>query len=292
MPDHDRIFKQLLTVFFEEFVQLFFPATHRRIDWSSLEFIDKELLSDQSPKKHVDLLAKVTTLDKGAMVLLIHLEHQAQGQANFAERMFEYFCYLRITYRLPVLPIALFSFARPVRPEADRFRLRLLRRTVVNFRFQVIQLNRLDWRGFVNSTNPLASALMAKMRIPVADRPTVKLQCLRLMLTLRLDPDRQSLIADFVNTYLVLNAEETKALGRQLITLKPEEAKTVQRVTNEWIREGERRGEVRGKQRGRLEERRQNVLKMHHNGLSVATIASILELDATEISAIIERGSK
>jgi hypothetical protein len=40
----------------------------------------------------------------------------------------------------------------------------------------------------------------------IEDRPRVKLECLRLLATLRLNPARMRLISGFVDTYLRLNA--------------------------------------------------------------------------------------
>ena len=36
--DHDRLFKELLETFFTEFMQLFFPAASRAIDFTHLRF--------------------------------------------------------------------------------------------------------------------------------------------------------------------------------------------------------------------------------------------------------------
>lgn len=59
---------------------------------------------------------------------------------------------------------------------------------VLKFNFRSIQLNRLNWRDYLDQANPVAAALMAKMRIAVGDRPKVKAECLRLLITLRLAP--------------------------------------------------------------------------------------------------------
>jgi len=47
---------------------------------------------------------------------------------------------------------------------------------VLDFSFQAIQLNRLNWRDYLRQANPVASALMAKMNIASADRPRVMLE--------------------------------------------------------------------------------------------------------------------
>lgn len=46
---------------------------------------------------------------------------------------------------------------------------------VLQFEYAAIQLNRLPWRRFVGHSNPVAIALMAKMKMAPADRPKVKL---------------------------------------------------------------------------------------------------------------------
>jgi hypothetical protein len=81
-------------------------------------------------------------------------------------------------------------------------------KTILEFNYSVIQLNRLAWREYLRQENPVAAALMAKMQIQPQDRPTVKLECLRLLTTLRLDPARMQLISGFIDTYLRLNAQE------------------------------------------------------------------------------------
>jgi hypothetical protein len=69
-------------------------------------------------------------------------------------------------------------------------------------------LNSYSWKKFARRPNPVASALMVKMRIPVKDRPFVKLACLRLLLTLKLDNARQNMITVFMNSYLELTEQE------------------------------------------------------------------------------------
>jgi hypothetical protein len=53
-------------------------------------------------------------------------------------------------------------------------------------------LNRLDWRDFLRRENPVAAALMAKIKMQPGERKRVKYECLRLMATLRIDPARRN----------------------------------------------------------------------------------------------------
>jgi hypothetical protein len=101
-----------------------------------------------------------------------------------------------------------FSYDRPQKEAIHQYEVKFPDFKVLEFNYRVIQLNRLNWRDFLNKTNPIASALMAKMKIATDDRPKVKAQCLRLLVTLKLDPARMQLISGFVDTYLNLNSSE------------------------------------------------------------------------------------
>ncbi len=48
---------------------------------------------------------------------------------------------------------------------------------------------------------------MAKMNIADSDRPRVKLECLRLLASLRLNTAKMQLISGFIDSYLQLNAK-------------------------------------------------------------------------------------
>src|SRR5207247_1055203 len=160
---------------------LFLPAVAAYLRHDSIEFLDKEIITDvEARERHeVDLLVKARLRDQDVCVL-IHVENQAQPQENFGRRMFRYFARLYEKYALPVYPIVIFSYDAPQRAEADEFQIAFPDKVVLDFRFTVIQLNRLNWRDFARKPNPVAAALMAKMKIAPEDRVKVKLECLRL----------------------------------------------------------------------------------------------------------------
>ena len=258
MIDHDRLFKELLTTFFREFIELFAPALAARVEWASLHFLDKEIFTDvtEGERHEADLIAQVRLSDGEGheeAFFLIHVENQASKQAGFAERMFHYFARLRAKHRLPIYPIVLFSYDKPRALEPDFFRIAVADLSVLEFRFHAIQLNRLSWRDYVKHQNPIASALMAKMQIAPHERAKVKLECLRLMLTLRLDPARMKMITGFVDTYLELNREEFQEFNRELAKEAPAKQKEVMEITGNWMKEGWEKGLKQGEAKGRRE---------------------------------------
>jgi hypothetical protein len=266
MIDHDRLFKELLTTFFVDFLKLFAPDVVAFLDIDSIEFLDKEIFTDVTAgeRYEADVIVKARFRGRDTC-FLIHVEHQASKQGDFARRMFVYFARLHEKYGLPIVPIALFSYDAPKTPEPSVYEIALPSgETVVRFAYRTVQLNRLTWRDFLRHENPVAAALMAKMDIAVEDRPRVKLECLRLLATLKLDPARTQLISGFVDTYLRLSpTEETRfetALGE---LVPPEERESVMELTTSWMERGIEKGLQQGLLRGREEGREEGL----HQGL-------------------------
>jgi hypothetical protein len=252
--DHDRLFKELLTTFFLEFLELFAPVLHSSIEPDSVTFLEGDVFADmvEGSTLEPDLVARVLLrdADRSEIYCLIHVEAQSTSEAAFARRMHKYFSRLFDKYDLPIYPIALLSFDAPQRAEPDTFTVAFPDLEVLRFRFRTIQLNRLNWRDFVNQHNPIASALMAKMKIAPQDRQVVKFECLRLLATLRLDRARMRLIAGFVDTYLRLSWEENRHIIRQLggpdiAATEAERAKVVEFVTS-WQLMGREEGREEG----------------------------------------------
>jgi predicted transposase/invertase (TIGR01784 family) len=102
MTDHDRLFKELLTTFFVEFLELFLPQVARVIEPDSVRFLPQEYFADLTAgeNKIVDLIAEVRLAGQ-EVGFLIHLEAQASSKADFAQRMFFYFARLYQKYLLP-----------------------------------------------------------------------------------------------------------------------------------------------------------------------------------------------
>lgn len=239
MIDHDRLFKELLIVFFIEFVDLLLPKLARYLDPSSIEFLDKEVFTDvtEGERHEADIVVRARFRGQDSC-FLVHVENQAQPQPEFARRMFRYFARLHERHALPVYPIVVFSHDS-TRPEPDRYELSFPDLEVLRFQFRSIQLRRLNWRDYLRRPNPVAAALMARMGMTEEERPRVKLECLRLLATLRLDPARMKLISGFIDTYLRLNREETLRFEREADTLlTTNERTTMLELTTSWKEEG------------------------------------------------------
>ncbi len=88
--------------------------------------------------------------------------------------MFDYFKKFHTKFGIGVYPIAVFSFDTPKRPEAFVYSETVFGLEIVRYQFQPIQLYLLRWQDFVGSSNPVATALIAKMNVAPEDYVTVR----------------------------------------------------------------------------------------------------------------------
>jgi hypothetical protein len=65
------------------------------------------------------------------------------------KQMFRYFCSLFLKYDRPVYPIVFFSYDVPKRLDKSSFALDFLDGQILNFDYKIVQLNRLNWRDFL-----------------------------------------------------------------------------------------------------------------------------------------------
>jgi hypothetical protein len=214
------------------------------------------------------MLSLVLNFKTGRLVFLIHLESQssAYSQEDFRLRMFQYFARLHEKFRLPVYPIALFTFDEPFQEQENRYVVSFPDRQVLEFSFVSIQLNRLNWRDFLGRENPVASALMAKMQIAPSERAQVKAECLRLLATLRLDTDKMNLLSGFIGTYLPLNEVEEEQFRQTLEQMDLGIKERVMQFVTDWQLKGREQGLqeglLQGRQEGRIAKGQEDILRI------------------------------
>jgi Domain of unknown function (DUF4351) len=141
---------------------------------------------------------------------------------------------------LEVNSIALFSYKTPYKPEPSEHIMNFLGVRKLHYVFDVIQLNRLDWNDFLNHPNPVASALMAKMKIARKDRVKVKLACLKMLTGLELNEAQKRLLSGFIDIYLNLNERESETFRVALAKEPPPKQEQIMELTTSWKIEGKR----------------------------------------------------
>jgi len=166
----DLAWKEALTAWLPEFLELFLPQAHAAIDWSRApEFLESELrrlgrgLKGQG--KRADLVAKVFLRSGSPTILVIHIEVQAQKDGSIALRMRLYYNRLFDRYQCPILSILVLGDSSPDwRPSQHESEFAGCHSVV---RFPVIKL--LDWRDRLPELeairNPFALVVAAHLAV-------------------------------------------------------------------------------------------------------------------------------
>ena len=156
MGEHDRNFKLLLRTFFREFLAVFAPELSRAVGARRIEFCDKELLRQPGKTgcgRVADLVARVRLRGETGCIL-VHVEHQSRREKWIGLRLLIYAAMLMEQTGLPVYPILITSYDRPITVEPEAFAVDLLGRRILAFHYRVVQLNRLDWRQYLKAKTP------------------------------------------------------------------------------------------------------------------------------------------
>ncbi|MBA2878606.1 hypothetical protein HNR63_001676 [Anoxybacillus kamchatkensis] len=248
--DHDRLFKELITTFFEEFLLLFFPHVHEHIDFQHMSFLSEELFTDvpAGEKYRVGLLVQ-TNLKGEDSFIIVHIENQSYVQPLFPERMFIYFSRLFEKYRKRMLPIAVFSYDS-LRNEPSSFTLQFPFFDVLQFRFLTVELRKQNWRDYIRHDNPIAAALLSKMGYTESERIELKKQFLRMIVRMELDEAKQRLLIGFFETYVNLSDEEEQQLRNEVNEMETKEKEQVLELIISYEKKALEKGLKEGVERG------------------------------------------
>ena len=157
--DHDQLFKQLISTFFLEFLDLFSPELAVNINRDNFEFLPQEYFTDlvEGERRAMDLVVRINLRrrpnepEEGKVWAIIDCEHQSSSEANFKRRMFFYFAQLHRKYLEPVYPIAIFSFDEPKRQEQNKYLVRLPGLDVLEFNFLANSIKSIELARFLEA---------------------------------------------------------------------------------------------------------------------------------------------
>jgi hypothetical protein len=166
--EYDSPWKEIIQLYFEDFMLFFFPQVHSQIDWSrGFEFLDQELQQvvrdAELGKRLVDKLVKVYRRTGEEIWVLVHIEIQAQEEGKFPERMFVYNYRIFDRYKRPVASLAVLAdSSRTWRP--NQFGYKLFGCTV-DFKFPVVKLvdYQQHFEELEESRNPFATVVLAHL---------------------------------------------------------------------------------------------------------------------------------
>ncbi len=206
---HDQLFKAVLEKFLKDFLELFFPDVAERLDYETVQFLDKELPMDfpRGTTREVDVVARLETHQGEPEIVLVHVEVQSKPEKDFARRMFEYSGLLWLRDQAPIFPVVLYLQGGKGLTE-EEFQLSLFGRELFRFRYVSVGLAHLRAEEYVE-TGPLGAGLAALMNRKKAGDPVVlRTDIERRVAASGLDEASKYLLLDVIATYLELSDDE------------------------------------------------------------------------------------
>lgn len=258
---HDPRFKRLLQEFFAEFFWLFFPDWAERFDFDTVEWLDKELVTEalEGESRYVDVVAKLATRQPvpgpdgrsaDNWLALIHVEIEAADRvASLRQRMFDYYEPLRRRHGLPVLPIGLYLRVGLEGIGWDSYQEFFWEHELVRFRYPYVGLPALDAEQYVLQDNWLGVALAALMRVGKERKIELASQALRRLVHCPENSYRKTLLCECVTAYLPTDEEQWRQF-EDMVRNHPDEG--VRAMELGLLDQVEQRGLLRGIEKGKL----------------------------------------
>jgi len=143
--NNDTLWKGMLERVFDDLLRFLFLNADRAFDLDrGFEFLDKELAElypepdKKSDTRFVDKLVKVYQRDGTEEWVLAHVEVQGHHDAEFAKRMFKYYCRIFDRYDRPLTAIAIFT-GRDGKRLPDRYE-RRFEGTELTYRYNTLYI--------------------------------------------------------------------------------------------------------------------------------------------------------
>ncbi len=267
--DMDGGWKQLIEDELEEFFRFFFPQVHAAIDFRhGCQSRDKELakimVGADVGDCEADKLFEVQWRDGGHELVLVHVEVQAQGEQDFAQRMYVYNTRIWQQYGRPAVSLALLVDDDPqFRP--DQF-VREKGGCRLTFTFPVVKL--LSYKSEAElETDPSPLAVASRVQLGKLRagsdgerRLAVKLALARALYARGYDRERLLKLFRFLDYVLTLPEALSGRFDRELEEIE-------ERWNMPYVTSIERRARQEGRQEGHQEGLREGIQQGQQEGM-------------------------
>ena len=242
----------------------------------------------EGSSRRADVVAKLNTHEGQPELLLVHIEIQARTEKGFRERMFEYYALLWARHKIPVFPVVIYVQGGNKGLTSEVYRTLLFGREILRFRYEAVQLARLDVEEYRKGVGPVGAALGALMDSSrTRERAQLRASLLLQVIESGLDDARQLLLANLIKTYLELSVEEWERY-RKVVSRK--EFRKVQDVDETWmdklLRQGQEKGREEGRRVGVTEGKRETLLtqmRRKFGPLPETVTAHVKSLESDEV---------
>lgn len=225
--DHDQRFKAMIREFFPDFMRLFFPEWASCFDFTSTEWLDKEVLPNppDGDRHLLDLVAKLRTLTPVAestseeWLAVVHIEIESQDRTTALKpRLPRYYMHLRERQELPVLPIVLYLRVGLDGIGVDTVEEYIGPFNVLTFRYLYVGLPALDALQYAQGDNWLGVGFSALMSAPRDQWPEIGRTAVQRLSGAVMTEFQRFLLYDCIQAYLPLDEQGRQELERLMMT--------------------------------------------------------------------------
>lgn len=167
--------------------------------------------------------------------------------------------------------------------EPAQFRIDTPTQDVLQFNFLQLHSTKKNWREYIQLDNLAVAALLSQMGYEAHERVQVKLEFLRIIIRMKINPAKMEFLYGFFETYLKLNKEEEAQMMEKTENLPEGEKEVMLQLPNSYFEKGKQEGIEEGMKKGIEKEKQEVVLKLIEKGMPISEIADITELSQEEI---------
>jgi len=305
--NYDSPWKDILEIYFREFLRFFFPKIERDLNWEKgYDFLDKEfqriVKESKTGRRHLDKLIRVWRKNDQEIWLLIHIEVQGTKETDFSERMYVYNYRTYDRYRRPVASLAVLTDENASwRPEKFGYE---IWGCEASLRFPVVKI--LDYNNsekkLLEDTNPFAIVVLSQLKAmetrnnPEA-RTRVKFDLIKCLYQKGYKKKDVIQLFSFIDWVMSLPKELSKQFWDNLISYEEEyKMPYVTSVERIGIEKGIQQGIPMGRQQGMLIDAREMLVEVLNErfGTISANLSKQLEsIDSREsLKALLRQSLK
>jgi len=180
----------LLSSFFGEFLESFFPEVHRQIDAGS--FI-------QLPSRRKDevVVYRARTNMNDLLIYVLIDDGETNENADIHKRMYTVFNSLYNMYGMPIIPILLPLEVSTTNSESCKISVSYPDADMPTFEYYKVKVQKNNWRNYLRNDNVVAAALLYQMDFPEFERMEFQMEILQMLGRLHSNPSEHRTMYHF-----------------------------------------------------------------------------------------------
>ena len=317
--NYDESWKYILTTLFKSGLDFFYNELFVLVDFTKpVEFIESKLtnldVGDHNNYKNVDKLIKCSLLDGNEQHILLHIEIEANNPYNIAQRMFIYYCALKLKFpKLEIQALIIYlGEENPINWHLYHYKFMLLEITYKCKYFNIADVKEDD---LLKSNNPFAYMVLFtkwlfKNKQTMQKRFTITKKLFLILKDRKIDLESIKKIFVFINKLVSLTNEMEKEINiiidkkhknmygniknlaqveaiDQSVRIMYQEGKTIQDYIARGVKTGRQEGIQKGKQEGIQEGMEKSILNLHKKGYKAPQIADLLDFELAFVKKIL-----